>query len=76
MRVFWSGGGGFGRAGVFFGVFLILLGVMLFIWPQLLAWTLAGLLVAVGVGLVLSGLGSDSGVRYRRLDDWDGPPAG
>ncbi len=74
MRIFWSGGGGFGSAGVLLGVFLILLGVMLFVWPQLLAWTLAGLLVAVGVGFVLGGLGSGSGVHYRRLDEWDGPP--
>ncbi|GEM_PF-6347610 len=75
MRLGWSVGG-FGNVVVLFGVLLILLGIMLFIWPQLLAWTLAGLLVAVGVGFVAAGLGSKSAVRYRRLDDWDEPRVG
>lgn len=74
VRVFWSGGSGFGSAGVAFGAFLILLGILLFIWPQLLAWTLAGLLVVVGTGFVVGSLASGSATRYRRLDDLDGPP--
>ncbi len=75
MRLGWAIGG-FGNVVVLSGVLLILLGLMLFIWPQLLAWTLAGLLVAVGVGLVAAGLGSRFSLRYRRLDDWDEPHFG
>lgn len=54
---------------LFGGIALILLGLLLFIWPELLAFVVASLFVAAGVALIGSAGRWRSSVVYRRLDD-------
>lgn len=54
---------------VFGGVALILVGLLLFIWPELLAFVVASVFVATGVGLIGSAGRWRTDVVYRRVDD-------
>ena len=63
------GPGSFWLLPVFGGVLLILVGLLLFVWPELLAFVVASLFVAAGVGLIGSAGRWRANVVYRRVDD-------
>ncbi len=56
------------------GVLLILIGLLIFVWPQLLALVVASLFVVAGISLISSAGRWRSSVVYRRMDEsWRGP---
>ena len=71
---------GFGRAGglwfapVFFGLILILVGVLIFVFPDLLAFLVATVLMLVGCSLLGLGWHLRGRVTYRRMDDDEDTP--
>ncbi len=67
----WStpGVGGFGFGGVLFGVVLILIGLLLFAMPELLAYVVASVFVIGGVGVIATAWGLGRRVTYRRMDE-------
>jgi len=67
-----GGGGGLWFAPVFFGLVLILFGVLIFAMPDLLAFLVAAVLVLAGCSLLGLGWHLRGRVTYRRMDD-DGP---
>jgi hypothetical protein len=66
---------GLGRAGglwfapVFFGLILILVGVLIFVFPDLLAFLVATVLILVGCSLLGLGWHLRGRVTYRRMDE-------
>jgi len=71
MRNYWQSGvetGGFGLAPAALGVVLILLGLLLYTHPQLLAYFVAGMFVLAGCGLLGVAWRTRRQVQYRRMD--------
>jgi dipeptide/tripeptide permease len=63
----------FGTTGLFagpllLGVIFISIGVLLIIWPELLALVVASVFIMIGVGLLSTAWASRERVRYRRMD--------
>ena len=50
------------------GGLLIVIGIALFIWPELLAFVVASVFVMTGLGLLGSAWRSRGNVVYRRID--------
>jgi predicted lysophospholipase L1 biosynthesis ABC-type transport system permease subunit len=56
------------------GAALVLIGLLIFKHPELLAYFVAGVFVAAGLALIGMGWNLRRRVTYRRLDaDWNGP---
>ena len=70
MRLQWSHGtpGSLWLAPMLLGVLLILMGVVLYVWPKLLAYFVAGIFIVVGCGLLGSGWRMRRRVSYRPID--------
>ena len=68
------GGGGLWFAPVFFGLVLILFGVLIFVMPNLLAFLVAAVLVLAGGALLGLGWHLRGRVTYRRMDDAEPGP--
>lgn len=69
MQVYWSNGiGGFWLGSVLLGIVLILIGLLLLVWPQLLAYVVATVFLMAGMSMVGAGWRMRSRVTYRRLD--------
>lgn len=51
-----------------FGTLLILAGLLVIIFPRMLALTVGGVLILVGAAVVATWLGMGSRVTYRRVD--------
>lgn len=72
MQVYWSNGvGGFWLGSVLLGVVLMLIGLLLLVWPQLLAYVVAAVFLMAGVSLLGAGWRMRARVTYRRLDGLD-----
>lgn len=71
MQVFWSNRGpaGFGYGSGFVGVVLVLIGVLLFVMPELLAYVVASVFVITGLGMLAAGWRMRQHVSYRRMDE-------
>jgi len=63
-----GGTGGFWMGPATLGVLLILIGVLLFVWPQLLAFVVAGVFISAGAGLLATAWGMRHRITYRRID--------
>jgi dipeptide/tripeptide permease len=65
---FSNSGGVFWVGPALLGALLIAVGVLIILVPQLLAYAVAAMFIAVGVGLLGASLSWRGGVTYRRLD--------
>ncbi len=76
MQVFWTGGGpgGFWFGPALLGVLLILLGILLYIVPQLLAYVVAGIFIISGSGLLATAWRMRQQITYRRIERDDDSP--
>ena len=69
MRLFWSGGNhGFWLGPALLGVLLILIGGLLYVMPQLLAYVVAGIFILTGCGLLGTAWRMRRRVTYQRMD--------
>jgi|YNPNPStandDraft_1061719.scaffolds.fasta_scaffold505471_1 multisubunit Na+/H+ antiporter MnhC subunit len=67
--MFWSTPGrGLWMAPATAGIALVLLGVLLFEKPELLAYFVAGTFIVAGVSLIVFAMGLRRKVTYRRID--------
>lgn len=66
-----GGQSGFWMAPAALGVVLILVGILLFVWPELLAFVVAAVFVSSGIGLLGSAWRLRERVTYRRMDGAD-----
>jgi len=67
MQSFWLGP-------VFLGAVLILVGILLYRYPELLAYVVAAAFVFAGISLIGVGWRMRGSVHYRRIDQhWEGP---
>jgi len=71
MLVGWMGNGlgRFWLGPVLLGVVLIAMGVVLYVWPDVLAYVVAGVFIIGGISLIGSGWRMRQQVTYRRMDD-------
>jgi len=70
MRVVIPGsGGGFWMGPGFAGVVLFLLGVLIWVWPNLVGYFVAAVFMTVGIGLIVAGWRMRRMVSYRRIDE-------
>lgn len=53
------------------GGVLILLGILIFVLPQLLAYAVALALILAGLGMIAMGYATRMQVTYRRVDGFD-----
>lgn len=65
---FSNSGGSFWVGPALLGALLIAVGVLIILMPQLLAYAVAAMFIAVGAGLVGASLHWRGSVTYRRLD--------
>ncbi len=65
------GFGGMWLAPAFFGALLVLLGVLILLFPRLLALIVAGALITIGASLLAIAWAMRGRVVYRRFDDED-----
>lgn len=65
---FGGSGGSFWVGPAALGASLIAVGVLIILMPQLLAYAVAAMFIAAGVGLVGASLHWRGSVTYRRLD--------
>lgn len=82
MQMMWWGSGGerFWAGPAVLGVILILLGLLLYANPDLLAYIVAGVFVIAGIGLLTTAWQMRQRTTYRRMDEhgpgrppWDEP---
>ena len=67
MRVIWSSAGGsFWPVPLFMGILLILTGILIIRFPQLLAYAVAGLFLFAGVSLIGFGFNLRRAGRYTQ----------
>jgi len=71
MRIVWNNGAtrGFWLTPAIFGVLFILMGVLIYKNPDLLAYFVAGIFVLIGAVLIGVAWQTRSRITYRRLDD-------
>ena len=71
MRIIWNREAtqGFWLTPAIFGVALILLGVLIYVVPELLAYIVAGFFIVVGTTLVGVAWQTRTRVSYRRIDE-------
>jgi protein-S-isoprenylcysteine O-methyltransferase Ste14 len=71
MRTIWNREAtqGFWLAPAIFGLALILLGVLIYVVPELLAYIVAGIFIVVGMTLVGLAWQTRARVSYRRIDE-------
>lgn len=73
MRTYWThvAGGGIGSALV--GLVLTLIGVVIWVFPDIIAYVIASLFVFAGVSMLIGSWQARRNISYRRLDDEFGP---
>jgi uncharacterized membrane protein YraQ (UPF0718 family) len=69
-----GGGGSFWMGPAALGVVLILIGILLFVWPAILAYVVAAAFLSAGIGMVASAWRLRERVTYRRMDEDEGMP--
>lgn len=62
--------GGLAFVQVMLGIALVLLGVLVILVPQLLAWAVGIILIMAGAGIAASAHRLRQQITYRRLDTW------
>ncbi|MCK4341901.1 MAG: DUF308 domain-containing protein [Phycisphaerae bacterium] len=63
---------GFWLGPALLGVLLIVIGVLLYVWPQLLAYVVAGIFILTGGGLLATAWRMRRRVTYQRFDNrWE-----
>lgn len=76
MLTFWrtpGGGTGLWWPPIVVGLFLVALGVLIWVYPELFAYPAGAFLVLVGIGMVGASIRLRRRVTYRRFDDPPGP---
>lgn len=74
MQQWWTGDmRSFSVGSVVLGVMLILIGVLLFVMPELLAYVIASIFVLAGAGLIASAWRVRQNVTFRRVDQSGDP---